>query len=398
MKCRICSNDKLLKVLDLGFHPVSDGFLTREQLKGCEVYYPLELYFCAKCSLVQLGYVVPKEILFSDDYPYATGTNKAGVEHFRQFAKETVERFKLGKDDLVVDIGSNDGTLLQGFKNFGCRVLGVEPCKHLADMATQGGIDTIPCFFGPVQNILKQKAHIIAATNVFAHINDLHEFMKNVKGALTNDGIFIIEAPYLLDMLDGLLYDQIYHEHLSYLAVRPLKALFAKYNMEIFDVQKVDFHGGSLRYFVARNGKYPTSTNVGRLLHLEKYSVDKIRFENFAHRVRKSREKLLWFILSLKRAGKRVVGVCAAAKGNTLLNYCHIDLDYISEKSELKVGKYSPGRHIKVISDEEMIADQPEYALMLACNFAGSIIPILRKKGYKGKFILPLPQPEIYGH
>lgn len=398
MNCRICSNDDLTKTLNLGLHPPSDGFLSEEQIQQPETYYPLELYYCDKCNLVQLGYVVPKEVLYNDDYPYTTGTNRVGVEHFRQFAKETVERFKLGKDDLVVDIGSNDGTLLQGFKNAGCEVLGIEPCKHLADMANQGGIFTLHKFFpsdvdgfytdGPVK--------LITATNVFAHVDDLHDFTDRVAFLLADDGIFIIEAPYLLDMLDHLLYDQIYHEHLSYLSVTPLKVLFEKYNMEIFDVQNLDFHGGSLRYFVARNGQYPTSTNVKRFLEMEQREINLVKLENFAHRVRESREKLLWFLLSLKRAKKRVVGLCASAKGNTLLNYCGIDLDYIAEKSPLKVGRYSPGRHIRVVSDETMIRDAPDYALLLACNFSGSIIPILREKGFKGKFILPLPSPEIY--
>lgn len=396
MNCRICSNNKLIRILDLGFHPPSDSFLTEAQLQEPEIYYPLELYYCEKCGLVQLGYIVPKEILFNDDYPYTTGTNKAGVEHFRRFAKETVKRFKLGKDDLIIDIGSNDGTLLQGFKNHGCKVLGIEPCKHLSNMANQGGIKTTNCFFSRVTSLFCERAKLITATNVFAHIDDLHDFIKGIDIVLTDDGVFIIEAPYLLDMLNYLLYDQIYHEHLSYLAVTPLKTLFAKYNMEIFDVENVDFHGGSLRYFVARTGSYPISTNVDKFLEMEQREIDLVKLENFAYRVRESREKLLWFLLSLKRSKKRVVGLCASAKGNTLLNYCGIDLDYISEKSELKVEKYSPGRHIKIISDETLVRDAPDYALMLACNFSGSIIPILREKGFKGKFILPLPSPEIY--
>lgn len=396
MKCRVCSNNELVRILDLGFHPVSDGFLTEAQLQEPETYYPLELYYCDKCNLVQLGYVVPKEILYNDDYPYTTGTNKAGVEHFRRFAKETVERFKLGKDDLVVDIGSNDGTLLQGFKNLGCNVCGIEPCTHLSDMASQGGISTINCFFPSNKFTFWGRAKLITATNVFAHVNDLHGFMAGIDGLLIKNGIFIIEAPYLLDMLNHLLYDQIYHEHLSCLSVMPLKVLFEKYNMEIFDVQNVDIHGGSLRYFVARRGVYPTCTAVDGFLEMEQREIDLVKLENFAYRVKESREKLIWFLLCLKRARKTIAGVAASAKGSTLLNYCGIDLPYIAEKSSLKVGKYSPGRHIKVISDEEMIKDAPDYALMLACNFQGSIVPILREKGFKGKFILPLPSPEIY--
>ena len=197
-KCRVCDNENLTRFLDLGHHPPSDAFLTKDQLSEPETYYPLDAYYCSACGLVQLGYVVPKEILFNETYPYTTGTNKAGVEHFRQFAKDVVERFKLGKDDLVVDIGSNDGTLLEGFKKYGCKVIGVEPVWDIADTAIQRGIFTYNDFWKEnlahlIQGPRQRKAKIITAVNLFAHIDDLHEFMKGIDILLADDGVFIIE-------------------------------------------------------------------------------------------------------------------------------------------------------------------------------------------------------------
>lgn len=395
MKCRLCFTENIPRFLNLGFHPISDGFLTEVQLHHMEITYPLEVFYCEKCGLVQLGYVVSQDILFGDDYPYTTGTNAAGVEHFKQFAEETVERFRL-KNDFIVDIGSNDGTLLQWFEYTGCKVCGVEPVRTI-----KSKVDKVPGFWNiAVANLLHcqhGKAKVITATNVFAHCPDLHGFMKGIDILLDDKGVFIIESPYLLDLIDNLEYDTIYHEHLSVLAVRPLKYLLDQYNMEIFDIKRVDFHGGSLRYFISRkyadHNWHPISSGVNEGIELEKREIDLVKLKNFAYKVAEARDNLIWYLLSLKRSGKSVAGVCASAKGNTLLNYCGIDLPYITEKSELKIGKYSPGRHIPIVPDERLIEEQPDYALLLACNFKGSIPKILRDKGYKGKFILPWPSP-----
>jgi len=248
MKCRICGNKDLKKYLDLGHHPPSDAFLTEEQLKEPETHYPLQVYYCERCGLSQLGYVVPKEILFGDDYPYTTGTNKAGVEHFREFAKEVTERYKLTKDDLVVDIGGNDGTLLEGFDT---RVLNVEPVRTIESKVEKytgfwdlANATSICHSYG--------RAKIILATNVLAHVDNLHDFMEGVYVLLADDGAFIIEAPHIDELLKNNEYDTIYHEHLSYLSHRPIEYLCNMYDMFIAGSKYIDFHGGSYRYYIHR--------------------------------------------------------------------------------------------------------------------------------------------------
>jgi len=388
MKCRICNNTNLTLFLDLGHQPPSDAFLTEQQLKEPETYYPLEVYYCNECGLVQLGYTVPKEILFGDDYPYTTGTNTAGVEHFRQFAKDVTERFGLKKDDLVVDIGSNDGTLLQGFKDLGFDVYGIEPVQKAGEIARQNGINTAITWWNvKIAQIIGRKAKVITATNVFAHVDDLHDFMKGIDILLADDGVFVIEAPYLGNLLDNFEYDTMYHEHLSYLTEYPVEVLCNQYGMTVIQSKHQAIHGGSCRYFIKRAKP-----------ELKYFFNYKYFLEEFSQKVQQHREKLKWMLTCIKRAKKRIVGVSAPAKGNTLLNYCKIGtetLDYLTEKSKFKIGKYSPGIHIPVVSDERLIKDQPEYAMVLAWNFKEPIMKNLRKMGYKGNFIIPIPEPVI---
>jgi len=248
MKCRICGSENLKLFIDLGHHPPSDAFLTEAQLKKPEIYYPLQVYYCEECGLSQLGYVVPKETLFGDDYPYTTGTNKAGVKHFRQLAQEVTEKYNLTKDDLVVDIGGNDGTLLEGFDT---RVLNVEPVTTI-----ESKVKTIYQFWRPfvARLITRQhgKAKVILATNVFAHVDNIHEFMDGITILLADDGVFVIEAPHVDELLKNCEYDTIYHEHLSYLSHKPIEYLCNMYDMTIADSKYIDFHGGSYRYFIHR--------------------------------------------------------------------------------------------------------------------------------------------------
>ncbi len=405
MLCRICQSENLTKFLNLGGTPLADDFLSPDRLKEPEVYYPLEVFICNDCSLVQLGYVVPPEILFQRDYPYVSSTTKTGVEHFHSLAKEACSRFGLSSNDLVVDIGSNVGVLLQGFKNGGADVLGVEPAEHICEIARSNGIETVNAFFSEELALeivkTKRRARIITGTNVVAHINDHHALVRALDKLLTERGVFIFEAPYLVNLIDNLEYDTIYHEHLSYLTVKPILKLFRMFGMDIFDVKEVSIHGGSLRYFVARQNDYPVSRNVNRLLELEnRRKICKIdTCKNFAKSVEKNRDELTWMLKSLKHEGKRIAAVSAPAKGMTLLNYCKIGpeiLDFVTEKAPLKVGKYTPGTHIPVLPDSELIRRMPDFALLLAWNFADEIMKNLndyRKAG--GKFIIPIPKPQI---
>jgi len=405
MKCRMCDSDNLELFLDLGFMPPADNFLTEKQLKGPEMYYPLTVNVCHKCGLIQLGYVVPADNLYNSNYPYESSTTKTGREHFFQMAQKICNRFNLKKESLVVDLGSNVGVLLQGFKNEGMTVVGVEPSVNIVRIAIENGIETIPSFFTmeAVDEILEKhgKVSVLTATNVFAHIDDLNDFMKTLDKSLSDDGIFVFEAPYFVNLLKNLEYDTIYHEHLSYISVKPIKTFFEKHGFEIFDIEEVIIHGGSLRVFVSRKGKHEKSKIIEKMIGLEEeekiYNIETLK--KFADKVYKHRNELTSLLNELKNKGKRIVCVSAPAKGMTLMNYCNIDksiCDYVTEKSKMKIGKFTPGTHVPVVSDDIFHKDYPDYAVLLAWNFADEIIKnlsIFEQNG--GKFIIPIPHVRI---
>jgi len=403
--CRMCKSEDLKQFLDLGFTPPADQFLRKEQLNEPEVHYPLQVMVCQNCGLIQLSYIVSPEVLFRHDYPYESSITKTGHLHWDEFAKSVTKRFNLGSNDLVIDVGSNVGVLLGAFKANGTKILGVDPASNIVRIAEKNGIETICEFFNidVAKKILKEKEHasVITATNVFAHIDDLDSIMKAIDILLKEKGVFIFEAPYFVNLVNSLQYDTIYHEHLSYLLIKPLIKFFNKFKMEIFDIEQRDIHGGSFRVFVSRIGNYPISPIIGELLKKEEemnLSSMEVLGE-FAKRVEKNRQDILWLLRSLKKEGKTIVGVSAPAKGMTLLNYCGIGketLDFVTEKSNLKIGRVTPGKHISVFSDDELLKKRPDYALLLAWNFADEIIKNLeeyRKKG--GKFIIPIPNPKI---
>ncbi len=402
--CRMCKSNNMPKFLDLGFSALSDNFLTVEQLGQPEIFYPLTVHSCLDCGLCQLGYVVPPELMFNENYPYDSSTTKTGREHFTKMGVDICDRFNLKPNSFVIDVGSNAGVLLSGFKSNGMRVLGIEPSSKLANAAIKNGIDSIIEFFSKklVKKILDNygKVSVITGTNVFAHIDDLDDFMIAADSLLVEDGIIVIEAPYLLRLIENLEYDTIYHEHLSYLSVRPMIKFCKKFGFEVFDTEEQTIHGGTLRYFIGRKDKRKVSQNVSNYLKIEDereiYSEKKLH--DFARSVKDHRRALVQLLHDLKINGKKIVAISAPAKGNTLLNYCKIDseiLDYVTERNSLKVGKFTPGMHIPVYSDEKL-EDQPDYALILAWNFADEIMQNnfkYREKG--GKFIIPIPKPVI---
>jgi len=258
-QCRICGNTNLEKILDLGFHPPSDAFRTKKQLDEPETYYPLRLLLCPECSLVQLDYIVPKEVLFSTNYPYETGINEAGIEHFQAMARSICDKYHLGYNDLVVDVGGNDGTLGQAFKDYRhCAVINVDPSDVNSKVLKINKFwnEDVAVYIKHCYGLAK----CIMATNVFAHIDNLHAFMRGVDALLAEDGVFVIESPDLFKLIDRLQYDTIYHEHLSYLHREPLAKLFDMYNMFIFDTEETDFHAGSVRYEVKRVPKTSVPT------------------------------------------------------------------------------------------------------------------------------------------
>jgi hypothetical protein len=315
----------------------------------------------------------------------------------------------LNSNDLVVDIGSNVGVLLQMFREQGTRVLGVDPAANIAEIANNNGIETIAAFFDTeaARRIVASKgqATVITATNVFAHVGDLHDLMRAVSALLAERGTFVIEAPYFLELLHSLEYDTIYHEHLSYLSLKPLVRFFRQFGMEIFDAQLRDIHGGSIRLFVRRIGSpaSPVAAVVDQMLANEAreriYELDTLK--QFAQNVAGNRKALRELLTSLKESGSKIVAVSAPAKGMTLLNYCSLGsdfLDFVTEKSKLKIGRYTPGVHLEVVPDDMLLTHQPDYALLLAWNFAEEIMNNLKEFSDRGgKFIIPIPTPRIVG-
>lgn len=404
-QCRICGYSKMVPYLNLGATPAADSFIGLAEMEYEEPVYPLEVFLCMTCGMSQLGYTVPPEVLYKFDYPYESSMTKTGRDHFHELAKTVVARFSLGSDDLIVDVGSNVGVLLEGFMNQGCRILGIEPARLIAQKASERGISTINEFISPaladrmvVDNGL---ASVVCITNVFAHIHDLAGFMDAVDKLLNPSGTLVIEAPHMVQLLERLAYDTVYHEHLLYVTVRPLNHFFRKYGFEVFDVEEKPIHGGTVRVFVSRIGKNKPTEALTHLITREENSgvFNLRRLREFSEAVRSHRLQLVEVLRSLKREGSKLAGVSAPAKGMTLLNYCGIGadlLDFITEKSTFKIGRLTPGGRIPVVPDSELLSRNPDYVLLLAWNFADEIISNLSDyRGRGGKFIIPIPSPII---
>jgi C-methyltransferase C-terminal domain/Putative zinc binding domain/Methyltransferase domain len=402
-KCRVCKDSKLKTFLSLGPIPLSNAFLKEEQLMEKEPFFPLDVCFCPNCGMVQLAQVVDPNVMFKD-YAYFTGTSAPMKTHFDGTAKRIIEKFNLPEGSLVADIGSNDGILLGWFKQRKMRVLGIEPATNIAKIANENGIDTVNEFFGESSarsiSLSKGRPMVMTATNVFAHVNDLDDFVRGIRHMLDDNGVFVIEVPYLMEMLRKVEFDTIYHEHLSYFAVRPLVTLFKRFDMSVIDVERIDVHGGSIRVYAVK-GERKSSDSVEKLLKLEADAgLDKFQtYEKFAVQVKDVRRELVALLKDLKSKGKTIVGYGASAKGNILVNYCRIGtetLDYIADTTPFKQGLYSPGVHIPVVAFDRFYKEPPDYTLLLAWNYAEAILK--KESSYResgGKFILPVPVPEI---
>ncbi len=405
LKCRMCNSEKLELFLDLGNIPRVDRFLSSKELDQTEQSFPLTVYLCEDCGLAQLGFVVPASKLFNEEYAYESSTTKNRRENHNQLAKDVCNDFKIVEKSLVVDIGSNVGVLLHCFKNLGMQVVGVDASSNIVKKANDNGIETILGFFnkGIVDKIINKhhKASIITATNLFAHIQNYELFMIDLKQLLETDGIFVFQVPHFLKLIKNVEYDTIYHEHISYFGLKPLIKFFEEHQMELFDVVETDIDGGSIRCFVSHKGQFTKSLNINKILMEENneeiYNIK--RLKKFEKDVIQQKADLKKMLEQLKHDGKKIVGVGAPAKGITLLNYCNIDkdiLEYLTEKSSLKIGKFCPGMHIPVVTDEKLLEDKPDYALILAWNFAEEIMNNLKEyKKLGGKFLIPIPTPKI---
>ncbi|MBI4349037.1 MAG: class I SAM-dependent methyltransferase [Elusimicrobia bacterium] len=402
-RCRICGSARLDPVVSLGATPLANAFLAAERAREPEPRFPLDALRCARCYLVQLGVVVRPELMFSD-YAYSSSASAPAVRHFDELASEVVERFDLA-GRRVVEVGSNDGVLLASLAARGARVLGVDPAARQAAIANARGLETIVGYFdrATASRVVAEKgrARLVVANNVLAHIDDLHEVLAALDALLEDDGVFVAEVPYVADLLDRVEYDTIYHEHLSYFALTPLRTLFSRAGMELFDVRRLLVHGGSIRIYVGRSGRRPVSDAVPRTLEEERASglLDASAYDRFAARVWASRRALLDLLRRSRREGHTIAALGATAKGNTLLNYCGIGPDlvsFIADSTPLKQGRVTPGMHIPVRSEEAIAAERPDLTLLLAWNYADEIIG--RFADYVsggGRFIHPVPIARI---
>ena len=401
-QCQICADKGLAPILSLGHQPPCHAHLTASKLKEPEATFPLGISFCPSCNLVQLNYTVDPKVVFYPEYPYFTGLTNMLIRNFRSLADTAINLYQLTNQDLVVDIGSNDGTLLKGFQEKGVRVLGVEP-TNVAKVAQDNGVPTLNEFFtkDTVERIVSQhgKAKVVTAANVFAHIPAPIELAKNIKSLLTADGVFISESQYFLDTIQKLQFDCIYHEHLRYYSLKSLVKLFSFACMSVVDAEHIESAGGSIRV-CAKAGKHSPSSRVHDLLreeeHASLYDIKHLR--KFAQCVISAKHDLLALLLHCKKKG-RIAGIGAPGRSNTLLGFAHIDnqlLDYLCErKGSPKIGLFTPGSHIPVVDEDILFREQPEFCLILAWHIGPELMKKLREKGYKGKFIMPLPKPHI---
>ena len=392
--CHLCSSKNLIKVLDLGFHPLADFFMKENQLQEAERRYPLAVLLCQDCGHGMNSFVVPAEVRYQEnDYSYDSGNSKISIQHFQEMAAEVADRGNVQKGDLVVDIGSNIGTLLSGFKNLGAEVQGVDPAHNIAALAEKNGIPTVNDFFNTsaCEKILKRgKAKVITITNAFNHISPLDTFMENIVSILDKNGTFVIELPYFLEILRKKHFDVVYLEHVSYVAIKPLVPFFKKFGLVITHIEENNYMSGSVRIFVGYGQESPL---VAKQIALEEEVglYDLSVWNKFRESIRNCKINLLKELVSARESGNKIVAIGAAAKGNTLLNYCGIDttlIDFATDASPLKIGKYTPGSHLPILSDDA-IDGSVTHALILAWNIADFLKEKISPKFPQLKFITP---------
>ena len=401
--CRVCDTKGLEPVLDLGTTPLADRLLSEEQLNSPEPTYPLEVVFCPKCSLVQILETVSPEELFSEDYPYYSSFSPALLRHSLDNVMNVLDRRDLSQDCLVVELASNDGYLLKNYVEKGISVLGIDPALGPAEAARKIGVPTLGAFFGlPLARELVaegKQADVIHANNVLAHVADTNGFVQGIAELLKEDGVAVIEVPYVKELIDHCEFDTIYHEHLCYFSVTALDYLFRQHDLFLNDVEELSIHGGSLRLYVEKVEH--RSPEFERLLALEtKLGIDQLSYyQDFSKRVVDVKRQLVEMLTSIKQQGKSIVAYGAAAKGATLINYAGIDaetIDFVVDRNVHKQGKFMPGKHLPIAAPERILEVMPDFVLILPWNFTDEILEQqaeYRSKG--GKFIVPIPEPLV---
>jgi len=404
--CRFCNNPLKHIFVNLGQSPLSNSFLKQEMLNQTEPTYPLCAFVCEKCFLVQLPEYENPENIFGD-YAYFSSYSDTWLKHAESYVNLMLNRFSFDKNNLVVEIASNDGYLLQYFKKKGIPILGIEPAVNVAKVAEQKGIPTIVKFFGTetAKELVKKEktVDLLIGNNVLAHVPNINDFVKGLKIVLKKNGIITMEFPHLLQLIQNNQFDTIYHEHFSYLSLFVTNTIFSYHKLKIFDVEQLPTHGGSLRIFATHNENenITISKKVNELINEEhQFGLSNIEtFRNFSNKVEYVQEKLLSFLNTAKKEGKKVVCYGAAAKGNTLLNYCKVDsslVDYIVDKNPYKQGKFLPGSHLPIKSPDEILKTKPSFVLILPWNIKDEIINQMNHiRKWGGKFVVPIPEVNI---
>jgi len=397
--CDICGSGDLVPGLDLGHQPVGDLLLTEASLGEPEIHYPMQLFLCSDCGLCQLGYTVdPAEVY--KDFPFVSGTTQTATRHLQALARELVDRLGLGPGSFAVDIGSNDGTLLKGYAEAGVTVLGVDPAPLPVRAAIEAGVPTWHAFFDADTAARARAEHgpadAISAAGCFAHIADLDGVLEGVRTLLRPGGIFCSDNQYWLDILQREHYDNVFHQHLRNYSLKPMQRMFAGYGMEVFDVDRSEVYGGSIRVFAGFEGDHEISPRVTETLALEEEAglYDPAVFARYADTIAARRRRLFAEVYDHVRGGRKVIGIGAPAKASTVCNYCRLDASlvaYITEVNPLRIGKYLPGVRIPIVEEARMF-DDPEPAdagILFAWNYRDEVVPKLRERGWDGELIEP---------
>jgi 2-polyprenyl-3-methyl-5-hydroxy-6-metoxy-1,4-benzoquinol methylase len=405
--CRFCGAALTNTLVDLGMSPLCESFLSAEQLNQMEPFYPLHVYVCSECFLVQLEEYVSPEKIFTH-YAYFSSYSDTWLDHARRYSEMVIERFHLTAENFVVEIASNDGYLLQNFVKAGIPVLGIEPAVNVAEAALKKGVSTLIAFFSEdsARNLVAngRKADLIIGNNVLAQVPALNDFVAGLKVLLAPAGVVTLEFPHLYQLMSGNQFDTIYHEHFSYFSFYSSKRIFAKHGLKIFDVEELPTHGGSLRIYLhhADDRTHKVSDRVENLDQQElKNEVNKLEtYSTFGENVKETKRKLLEFLITAKRQGRKIAGYGAPGKGNTLLNYCGIRtdfLDYTVDRSPFKQGKFLPGTHIPIYAPEKISESRPDYVLILPWNLKDEIMKQMAfVREWGGKFVVPIPELTVY--
>ncbi len=411
MKCRHCKTTLKQVFADLQYAPISNDMLREQDLDKVEPYYPLKVFVCHECFLVQLDEFVKADGIFRDDYTYFSSFSKTWVEHTRNYSQMMIERYGYDTDSLIMEIASNDGCLLENFVKNGIPVVGVEPTSNTATEAIKKGVNTEIEFFstefvnGKFQDKYK-KADLIIGNNVLAHVPDINDFVRGMKLALAENGVITMEFPHLKNLVQQCQFDTIYHEHFSYLSLIAVKAVFEKQGLQIFNVEEVPTHGGSLRIFAKHSGDDTHPQTKGYLKVMgdeQKLGMDTLKYyEGFQSRIEKIKYDALKFLIEKRESGKRIIGYGAASKGNTLLNYCGVKgqdlIKFVVDASPTKQDKFLPGSHIPVVNEAEIKKYRPDYVIILPWNLESEIRQQLNYiEEWGGQFVTFIPELKIFG-